>query len=240
MNSLNLARRQSSQDHTRAATGLIAVVAVAGAALSLFSAQIAIGGDFVERIAVPARMLLLVLAATWMLRWAGDSWRGVGLRPPASWWRCAGLVVAGYLAVSAAFVVLTQMIFPRLGLASHSAEVFAGLQGNLSELLYWLVFVAWGSAAVGEELLFRGFVQTRFERLLGAGATAAWLAVAAQAVVFGALHAYLGAAGAILAGTTGLIIGAVYVLGGRNLWACIILHGMIDTVSLTALYFGAA
>lgn len=230
----------SRTESIAAAIGLATVLAAAGGALSLFSARIALGGGLLERVAVPGRMLLLVLLATAMLRWTGQSWREVGLRAPASWWRCAGLVVAGYVAVSAAFVLLTRIVFPPLGLVSHSAALFAGLEGDLPELLYWLVFIAWGSAAFGEELVFRGFVQTRLERLLGSGTGAAWAAVLAQGVIFAALHAYLGAGGAILAGATGLIIGALYLLGGRNLWPCIILHGLIDTITLTAVYSGAA
>ena len=66
------------------------------------------------------------------------------------------------------------------------------------------------------------------------------LALFGQALIFGALHAYQGAGGAILAALTGLMLGFVYLLGNRNLWACIILHGMIDTISLTAIYLGAA
>jgi uncharacterized protein len=36
----------------------------------------------------------------------------------------------------------------------------------------------------------------------------------------------------------GLILGAVYVLSERNLWACILAHGFIDTFGVTAAFFG--
>lgn len=35
----------------------------------------------------------------------------------------------------------------------------------------------------------------------------------------------------LVTGTIGVIFGFIRLLGGRNLWACIILHGLIDTVS---------
>jgi membrane protease YdiL (CAAX protease family) len=216
------------------------ITGAAGLALSLFSAEIALGGSLAERFLVPARMLALVLAATLLLRWAGESWRDVGLRKPLSWGRGAALVVGGYIGVTVTYVVLAQFLLPQLGLAPKSAALFGAIRGDLTELLYWLVFIAWGSAALGEELVFRGYVLSRIERVVGSTRGAAILAVIGQAVIFGVLHVYLGAGGAILAGATGLIIGLVYLAGGRNLWPCIALHGVIDTVSLTAVYFGAA
>ena len=39
-------------------------------------------------------------------------------------------------------------------------------------------------------------------------------------------------------GIAGLILGAAYMLSGRNLWAAILAHGFIDTVGVVSLYFG--
>jgi membrane protease YdiL (CAAX protease family) len=36
----------------------------------------------------------------------------------------------------------------------------------------------------------------------------------------------------------GLLLGAAYVLSGRNLWVCILAHGFIDTFGVTAVFFG--
>jgi len=36
----------------------------------------------------------------------------------------------------------------------------------------------------------------------------------------------------------GLILGAAFLLSGRNLWVCILAHGFIDTFAIVALYFG--
>lgn len=225
-------------DRTVAGVGALALVLACAAALSLFSAEIAIGGSLLERAAVPLRMLALVALATLLLRRSGETWKGVGLGRPTLFWRAAGLVVGGYLAVGGV-AAAGQVLLPALGLAPRASAMFSALNGNTAEYLYWLLPVAWGSAAFGEELVFRGFLQSRLERLFGRGSGAAFAAVIAQAAIFGALHSYLGAAGAILAGGTGLVLGLVYVLGGRNLWACIALHGLIDTVSLTAVYLGA-
>jgi membrane protease YdiL (CAAX protease family) len=221
-----------------AGTAALALTLACAAALALFSADIAIGGDLLERAAVPLRMLVLVGLETVLLRWSGDRWSDVGLSRPGSMWRVGGLVIGGYLAVGVV-AAIGHAALPAMGLAPKMSAIFAALRGDTAEYLYWLLPVAWGSAAIGEELVFRACLQTRLERFVGTRAGATAFAVIAQATIFGALHGYLGAAGAILAGCTGLVLGLVYILGGRNLWACIILHGLIDTVSLTAVYLGA-
>lgn len=218
--------------------GVVGLAAAAGAALWLFSAEIALGGGFLARLAVPMRMLALVAVATLLLAASGESWRDVGLRMPKSLWRAAALVVGGYLAVGAAFVMISQLLLPGLGITHETSKIFTSIRGDLGEYLYWLIPIAWGSAAFGEELVFRGYFQTRLERIIGAARAAPLIAALGQAVIFGSLHAYLGLGGAILAATTGLVIGLVYVAGGRNLWPCVILHGLIDTVSVTAMYMG--
>ena len=230
--------RQSFLDRRiRALIGAVVISALAALLVALFSTDAAVEGGLAARLAVPGRMLLLVAVATLLLH-PGEGWRSVGLRARQSAWRAVFLIVCGYLAVGAALALVTQLLLPTLGRAPDTAATFAGLQGNLGEYLYWLIPVAWGSAAIGEELVFRGFLQTRLESIIGSGAGATALAAIGQAVVFGSLHAYQGLGGAILAGVTGLIIGLVYVAGRRNLWTCIILHGLIDTVGLTAIYLG--
>ena len=40
------------------------------------------------------------------------------------------------------------------------------------------------------------------------------------------------------AAVVGLILGAAYLVAGRNLWASILAHGFIDTYGVVVLYFG--
>jgi hypothetical protein len=40
------------------------------------------------------------------------------------------------------------------------------------------------------------------------------------------------------AGVAGLILGAAFLLSGRNLWTWVLAHGFIDTFGVVALYFG--
>jgi membrane protease YdiL (CAAX protease family) len=208
--------------------------------MALFSTEQAVGGNWLERAAIPARMLLLVGIATLLLRWAGETWQDVGLCKPASLWRTAGLVVLGYLGMGATFAVATQLLLPALGIGPKVVSLFSAVEGNTAEYLYFLIPVIWGSAAFGEELLFRGYLQTRLHKALGSSQGATYLALCFQALIFGALHSYQGLGGAIMAGSAGFVLGAVYLAARKNLWAPIILHGLVDTVSISAIYLGVA
>ncbi len=46
--------------------------------------------------------------------------------------------------------------------------------------------------------------------------------------------------GMVDSGMAGLVLGAAYLLSGRNLWVCILAHGFIDTVGVVAAFFGWA
>ena len=65
-----------------------------------------------------------------------------------------------------------------------------------------------------------------------------WIAVVLVSVLFGYGHYYKGPAGVVDSGMAGLVLGAAYVLSGRNLWVCVLAHGFIDTIGLIAVFFG--
>lgn len=223
-----------------ALAGAMVLSGIAFVAMSLFSTTESLSGGLLHRLGVPLRMFFLFAVAMLWLRWSGGNWRSVGFCKPTSIGKVTVLVIGGYAAVGVAFTVLSGVILPILGLTPKTAEAFSGLTGNTGLYIYLLLVVAWGSAAFGEELVFRGFLQSRLELAFGPTRVSAVLAVLTQAVIFGALHSYQGAGGAIIAGTTGFIIGLVYFAAGRNLLAPILLHGLVDTISLTAIYFGVA
>ena len=84
----------------------------------------------------------------------------------------------------------------------------------------------WGLLAIGllasafaEEVLYRGYLQTRLRRLTGSG-VAAWLTVAG---LFGAAHSYHGPQGPVVSGLSGLVFGAAFAVTGR-LWGVTLGH----------------
>lgn len=214
----------------RAFVELAAVTGLLVAAFALMTVDQAVGGGWGPKLFVVARMLALLLLCTWLLRRGGERWADVGLRRPPRWWSIPALVIAGF----AAFIVIAIVANPLLAsLGIDPPRVSSrALQGDFAEYLFWAVPVSWGTAAFGEELLLRGFMLDRIAKAIGSSGTAAMLAaVLLQSALFGAFHFYQGLGGVLVTGTIGLLFGLMWLLGGRNLWACIILHGLIDTIA---------
>ncbi len=159
---------------------------------------------------------------------------GLGRRPgPAS--LPAGIVLAAaMLGVAFLFQKTLEVHF---GLPDLSA--FENLRGNVG-LALWFLFIAWIPAAVGEELIFRGFIRQRLASAfagrgkVGRGAELA--ALATQAVLFGLAHAYQGLAGVLVTALLGTLLGAGFLVFGRNLWVCIVAHGIVNSLSIAELY----
>jgi len=198
-------------------------------------ARLTVQRDTLLRLAAPFHMLVLFVVSSLLLRRRGERWRDLGVARPASWRRVAGLVALGYAAGIAVNAVCVLVVFRLLHLPRPDFSAIGELKGHLGAYLYWLS-VAWVSAALGEELQFRGFVWSRLERLVGGGRPGVAFALVGQALVFSLGHVYQGLSGIIVTGGLGLVLGGVYLAGRRNLVACMILHGLVDGVSLTALF----
>lgn len=99
--------------------------------------------------------------------------------------------------------------------------------------------VSIGTAAFGEELIFRGFITNTLQRLFGGpGIGAVFAVLTAQAVIFAGLHFYQGVGGMITAGVAGLAPGLTWLIARRNLWAGIAIHALLDGSAMTAIYLG--
>jgi membrane protease YdiL (CAAX protease family) len=110
------------------------------------------------------------------------------------------------------------------------------IAGNGMEALKWFLLV-WTFAAFGEEIGYRGYLLNRAADAGGRSKAVYWIAVVLVSVLFGYGHYYKGPAGVVDSGMAGLVLGAAYVLSGRNLWVCVLAHGFIDTIGVIAVFF---
>jgi membrane protease YdiL (CAAX protease family) len=199
----------------------------------------AVKGGLLIKLLFIGRMVVLIGAATLLLRLSGRRWADVGLRKvkPSRFFLAIPLGLAAAYAVP----LVGNVIVTKMGLEAKAVDYtfFTLIRGNLGAYLFLLIPTTWGTAAFGEEMLMRGFFLDAFQRLFGSsGRIGTTIAVIAQAVIFGLFHLYQGAAGAAAAGAIGLVLGFVWWFSGRNLWAGIVLHGILDSIAMTGLYLG--
>jgi membrane protease YdiL (CAAX protease family) len=189
--------------------------------------------------AVPNEVPILVLLAivSMRLREGAWCWAALGFKRPQSWSR----IVLIALGAAALRLLLGSLVIEPF--TSHFWPAIKGpaevneIRGQLTAVLMYLPIV-WGFAGFGEEIGYRGYLLNKLAEALGRTRTADVIALLGSAVLFGLGHYYKGPAGILDSGVAGVILGTVYLLSGRNLWACILTHGFIDTVGVFAAYFG--
>jgi uncharacterized protein len=198
-------------------------------------AIIVIGHNVFHRIPNEVPILFVLGLLSFHLR--DGSWKAMGLRFPKSWRNTIllALAAAALRILLGAFVIepLTAHFWP----APIGPKGMSAVHSHISDALLWLLIV-WTFAAFGEEIGYRGYLINRAADASGRSKTAYWLGAIAVAVLFGYGHYYKGPAGIVDSGIAGLILGATYIISGRNLWACILAHGFIDTVSVVSRFFG--
>ena len=204
----------------------------------LIGAALVIGHNVLH--VLPNEVLILPILAivSMRLRDGRFAWSSLGFKRPNSWTRIVVIAVAaaalrlilGELVIDP----LTAQVFP----AAHLPAGAAAITGNPGKALQALGLI-WSFAAFGEEISYRGYLLNRAAEAGGGTTAAFWAAAIVSAVLFGYGHYYKGPAGVIDSGVAGLILAIAYLASGRNLWTCVIAHGLIDTVGVAALYFGA-
>ena len=207
-------------------------------ALELLLGAGVVVGHNVFRI-LPNEVPILCVIGLVSIRLRNGGWSAMGFRAPASWTR---LVLIAFAAAALRIFLGDVVIEP---LAAHfwppviepaGADAIAG---SIKSALLWLALV-WTFAAFGEEISYRGYLLTRAAEIGRSTAAAYWVGVVIVSILFGYGHYYKGPAGIFDSAVAGLILGTAYMLSGRNLWASILAHGLIDTAGVVALYFGWA
>lgn len=193
----------------------------------------------------PISLLAALAVATWRLKLNNETWVTLGLfrigkKSTLVIWTVVALgvtIITGALLSSLVVSILGETV-----LVSESPynEImqnrFVNVPGNVSVYIYWLL-VSWVIGGFTEELLFRGFLLLRFEKLLGRLSFSVGLAIIIQALIFGQLHMYYqGIEGFIVGSFFAATSALIFVLCGRRLWPLIISHGINNTLGMTLLF----
>lgn len=162
----------------------------------------------------------------------------LGLTRPDNWMKTLAIGMGAGLGM----LVVARLIINPLAIKLFGPwldpEMFAPLKGQLPKLLINVILISWLHAALCEEIIFRGFILRWVERLAGGGQGALALAIFVQAILFGLSHYPQGRTGILTTMLGGLFWGAIFLVGGRQLWVVIVGHATVDTVLFTLAYFG--
>jgi CAAX protease family protein len=200
----------------------------------LLGSAIVIGHNVYRVVPNEVPILFVLALISFRLR---DGWSALGLHWPVSWRRTI-LIALG--AAVLRILIGTLVIEPVTAHFWPPAIAPSGMKdmaGHGMQALRWFLLV-WTFAAFGEEIGYRGYLINRAGDAGGRSNAVYWIAVVLVSVLFGYGHYYKGPAGIVDSGMAGLVLGAAYILSGRNLWVCVLAHGFIDTIGLIAVFFG--
>ncbi|NAS30775.1 CPBP family intramembrane metalloprotease [Flavobacteriaceae bacterium R38] len=164
----------------------------------------------------------------------------LGLSKPESWIKTIGFSIGLTILILSLFMlIINPMIFEWFPAETKDLNRFNTLEGN-EGMLILMILSAWITAGFAEEMIWRGYIMKNIALLLGNNNLSWIISLLASSVVFGLLHFYQGPVGVLQTGIVGLFFGIIYIINGKkNLWMNIIIHGLIDTISMIALYLGA-
>lgn len=190
----------------------------------------------------PISLVASFAVASWCLYRKGESWAGLGLKRPENMRRML-LWAFAVLIVTLAAGVAIELAIASAGLGGEAVDPrysrrFADLPGNTGMFLTWLA-LSWLVGGFVEEMLFRGMLFSRFERLLAGFPHAVPIAVVLQSILFGQQHFYYqGWSGALATGGIALLSGLFYILLKRSLWPLILSHGAANSIGMALIYAG--
>lgn len=161
----------------------------------------------------------------------------VGLQPsfrPRSTFLWTSLAVVGVIFVLGELInPVIEWVFSKE--ADHSE--YGPLYGN-KDLALKLWLSALFSAAIAEEIIYRGFLLHQLSILLPKGKASEWIAILIGGLTFAVPHYTQGVVGFISIALVGILFGWIFFRSGRNLWSLMLAHALIDTWGIYSLYRG--
>ncbi|QEC55946.1 CPBP family intramembrane glutamic endopeptidase [Flavisolibacter ginsenosidimutans] len=149
-------------------------------------------------------------------------------------------VLVGIAAGILLFAFLNYVFFPALNkfvlLPKANLADFNSIRHHFFNYLF-VLSMGWLIGGWYEELVFHGFIFTRFEKILSKryALTASFIVTN---FLFGLYHFQLGTSGMINAFLAGCAYQALALRYKRNLWYAFFCHGFFDTIGLTFIYLG--
>lgn len=161
--------------------------------------------------------------------------RSLGFKRPKSWARMVGFTFIGVIFLQLLDVGVVLPIMNRLTGTTIDYSGFATLKGNVGQLALLLV-LSWTLAALGEEIVYRGYFQKLLTSLFGGTLPGILLTVGISSLLFGLAHTEQGLVGVVVTTVDALFFSWLK-LKFNNLWAAILAHGLYNSIGVIIFFF---
>jgi len=149
-------------------------------------------------------------------------------------------VLIGTVTAVLLFFFLIRVFFPLLYKFIHLPPAdlgdFVKIRGNTGFFIFILA-MGWVVGGFYEEIVFHGFIFTRFEKLFK-GKYALVVSFLLSNTIFALYHIQLGTEGVINAFIAGSVYHALMLYYKRNMWYAIFCHAVFDSIALSFIYAG--
>ncbi|RYY35750.1 MAG: CPBP family intramembrane metalloprotease [Sphingobacteriaceae bacterium] len=183
----------------------------------------------------PYTLLIVIITILTLTYFRERSLASIGLKNNYSVGKVLLTALFAFIALETAMDFIIQ---PLVNKICHEVPDYSGFSKLTHDTgrYFKYIFYVWISAAIGEEMLFRGYLFERFEKLLPRFKYKTTVIVVLTAILFSAPHFYQGTAGLVMTFLFGLAFGFIYLKNNCNLWVNIIVHGFVDSLFLTLAY----
>lgn len=179
----------------------------------------------------------LLFIATLSLLERPTLWTDFGWRVPPQWARILLIGIAAGVAMECLELFVTQPLLVRVTGQMPDLSDAKALASS-PKLFVAALILTWSLAAIGEELVWRGWFLNTVWNLLGSSRLAVVTGLTLMSVAFGYAHADQELPGIVENTINAFLLGSLYMLTGRNLLAPMVAHGMTDTVDMTMIFTG--
>lgn len=162
--------------------------------------------------------------------------RSLGFKRPQSWVRMIGFALIGVIFLQLLDVGVVLPVMNRLTGTTIDYSGFANLKGNLGQLALFLV-LSWTLAAVGEEIVYRGYCQKLLTNIFGSCLPGVYLTVGISSLLFGLAHTEQGLIGVVVTTGDALFFSWLKLKFNNNLWAAIAAHGFYNSIGVIVFFF---
>lgn len=183
---------------------------------------------------IPTLVILGMIFVSLLIR--REHIRSLGFKRPQSWSRMVGFAFIGVVFLQLFDVGVVLPIMNRLTGSTIDYSGFANLKDNLGQLVL-LLLLSWTLAALGEEIVYRGYIQKLLTNLFGSNLPGTLLMVGISSLLFGFAHTEQGIIGVVVTTVDALFFSWLKLKFGNNLWAAILAHGFYNSIGVLVFYF---